>query len=179
MTGRNEPPLAPRRQHGPDRIEHPSRVRRPGAAPLTLSRDQRSDHHPLRVRQIVLPIIMQTAMLRSGGLGPSHGTLHRRCRTSRQDTTARGHPRLQEQTLNMARIVSMAMNILSGRSWKLWKPGRRQKAIRRAKVSSSSDDLSSGTDWLAPPPGLVLIDGKEAAVLWIGRPHIYRLVTAC
>ncbi len=28
-------------------------------------------------------------------------------------------------SLNMARIVSMAMNIRSGRSWKLWKPRRR------------------------------------------------------
>ncbi len=72
MTGRNEPPPTSRRQHGPDRIEHPSRVRRPGAAHPTLSRDQRSDHHPLRVRRIVLPIVMRTAMLRPGGLAPRH-----------------------------------------------------------------------------------------------------------
>ncbi len=68
MTGRNEPPPTSRRQHGPDRIEHPSRVRRPGSTRPAPYRDQRGNQRPFRVRQIVLPIIMRTAMLRSGGL---------------------------------------------------------------------------------------------------------------
>ncbi len=64
MTGRPASPPAPRRQQGPDRIEDPSRVRRPGAAHPALGRDQRGNQGPFRIRQIVLPIVMRPAILR-------------------------------------------------------------------------------------------------------------------
>ncbi len=44
-------------------------------------------------------------------------------RPASRHRATRNRPRYPSS--NMARIVSMVMNIRSGRSWKLWKPRRR------------------------------------------------------